>query len=123
VHFLKVDTLVVLAGAAAAPSNWTTWWQMDTDCTATSGAGFDNRPFGQLQSTGDQQSLSSTMIAGVTAGAHNFLLCAFSNSAASAFSEVIDLQTIPRGSTGGATLGQGTTQQRPAGRLGNIATP
>lgn len=122
VNFVKIDAQTTLAGSAAT-SNWTMWFEQDADCTTLSGPGFDNRPFGRLQDTNDQQTLGQTLIVGASAGAHTFHLCVFADSDSSAFSEVLDAQTIPRGSTGGSTLGPRAIQHRPSGRLGHISTP
>jgi hypothetical protein len=114
VNYVQVDAQAVLSGASAA-SNWIIWFQQDGAC-ALSGTSFNNRPFGRLQTSSDQQSLFHHLVVGVSAGVHTFRLCALSSLAANAYDPVLIAHTIPRGATGGASLGEQSGDSPGTGR-------
>jgi hypothetical protein len=122
VNFVQVDAQTTLAGAAAA-SNWIIWFQEDSLCTDFSGPGIDNRPYGRLEATNDQGTLYQHLIVGVSPGVHTFRLCVLSDAAAGAYDNVLIVHTIPRGSTGGATLGPRGMSHASSHRLGHLTTP
>jgi hypothetical protein len=104
VTFVQIDAQATYSGASAA-STWIIWFQQDGAC-ALAGAGFNNRPFGKLQDSLDQGTLSQHFVVGVPAGVHTFRLCGLSSTGDGNFySRTLIAHTIPRGATGGATLG------------------
>jgi hypothetical protein len=119
-NFVQVDTQMTASGVSGG-SNWITWFQEDSLCTDLSGPGFLFRPYGRLEASSDQGTLDQHLVVQATPGVHTFRLCGYSDLDAGAYNSILIVHTIPRGSTGGSTLGP--IHRGPARPSGGITTP
>jgi len=99
-------------------SNYIFWFAVDEVCQA-SGAGFDNRQFGN---TTQQENSTIDFVVPVSPGVHTFRLCARGAAGVNVLTRTLTLETVAKGATGGNTLAKSISRPAPD-RDSNPVTP